>query len=151
MTAAPFFLQNELVIFDADVSTICLVNISTTEKLYTLPPRLSFLLLTHTQTHIHMYIWKETSQERKTKTAKPNTMEMTASVTCWLSCWHSAETKGNSGQTLCQWGVQRSEMTIKKKENPQKEFYFKEIKVVDWYNANNFQKSPMPFLENSRF
>lgn len=27
-------------------------------------------------------------------------MEMTASVICWLSRWHSAETKGNGGQTL---------------------------------------------------
>lgn len=38
MTAAAFFLQNELVIFDADVTTICSVNISKTEELYTLLP-----------------------------------------------------------------------------------------------------------------
>lgn len=55
MTAAPFFLQNELVIFDADVTTIRSVNISKTEELYTLPPRPSLLLLPHTQTHIHVH------------------------------------------------------------------------------------------------
>lgn len=152
MTAAPFFLQSELVIFDADVTTICSVNISKTEELYTFPSRPSLPSSTHrhtfrhtyphTHTHTPTHTWKETTQERKTKTAKPNTMEMTASVICWLSRWHSAETKGNGGQTLCQWDVQRNEMTIK---NQWKEFYFKEIKVVDWYNANNFQKSPMPF------
>lgn len=55
-------------------------------------------------------------------------MEMTASVICWLSRWHSAETKGNGGQTL---SIRCAEKLNDYKKKQWKEFYFKEIKVVD--------------------
>lgn len=148
MTAAPFFLQSELVIFDADVTTICSVNISKTEELYTFPSRPS-LLLPHTDIHSNTHTHPHTPTPEKRQHKKGRLKQQNQIQWRWPLQWSAGCPVGTvlkPKATVAKLFV--NEMCREMKwllKNQWKEFYFKEIKVVDWYNANNFQKSPMPF------
>jgi len=63
MTTAPFFPQNQLAIFDADVTTICPVNISDRRALYTSSPTLSPPSSPHTDTHSHTHLKRYQSRK----------------------------------------------------------------------------------------